>query len=118
MFTEEEFLAAMASFDKIIPDPIEYRLHYNHAGDITMCSSQNHPPSDQYLVVSQDIYTDYTKYRVNVENKKLEKIVINLGMSVKLKKSVSGFAVVKNHAGLILEPNEKFSDIEYYDTVN
>jgi hypothetical protein len=118
MFTEEEFLAAMASFDKIIQDPIEYRLHYNHTGDITMCSSQNHPTSDQYLVVSKDIYTDYTKYRINVENKKLEKIVINLGMSVKLKKSDSGFAVVKNHAGLILEPNETYKTVEYYDTIN
>lgn len=118
MFTEEEFLTVLASLGQIIPDPIEYRLHYNDAGDITMCSSQNHPVNEQYIIVDKDTYNNYTQYRVNAVHKKLEKIAINLGISVKLKKSDSGYPVVKRHAGLIVESDETYKDVEYYDTVN
>ncbi len=118
MFTEEEFLKALSAFDEIIPDPIEYRLHYNDLGDIIMCSYQNHPASTQYLIVDQKIYNNYTKYRINVAQKKLEKVVFDLGISVKLKRSNRGYAVVKNHAGLILESNEEHKDIEYYEANN
>ena len=47
MFTQEEFLIALASFGEIIPDSIEYRFYYNDQGDITMCSYQNHPQGTQ-----------------------------------------------------------------------
>lgn len=115
MFTEEEFLKAVASFGEIIPDPIEYRLHYDDGGCITMCSYQNHPNNDQYLVVSQDDYDRYTQYLVDTDKKKLKKVVFDLGISVKLKKSTHGYAAVKNHAGLIIELDEQYKDIEYYD---
>ena len=103
MFTEEEFLKALASFGEIIPDPIEYRFHYNNLGNITMCSMQNHPVSEQYLVVDQKIYENYTHYRINVEKKKLEKVVFDPRISVKY------------HAGLIIESDEIYENIEYYD---
>lgn len=118
MFTEQEFLTALASFGEIIPDPIEYRLHYNEFGDITMCSMQNHPESEQYLVVDQEVYDNYTKYRVNVAQKKLEKVVFDPRISVKLKKSDSGYPVVKHHAGLIIESDETYNNVEYYDSTN
>ena len=118
MFTEEEFLKALSNFDAIIPDPIEYRLHYNDMGDIIMCSYQNHPDSRQYLIVDQEIYNDYVKYRVNVAQKKLEEVVFDLRISVKLKRSNRGYAVVRNHAGLILELDEKYKDVEHYEATN
>ena len=118
MFTEEEFLKALASFGEIIPDPIEYRFHYDNLGNITMCSMQNHPASEYYLVVDQETYNNYTKYRINVEKKKLEKVVFDPRISVKLKKSDSGYTVVKNHAGIIIESDEEYRDIEYYDSTN
>jgi len=118
MFTEEEFLKALASFGEIIPDPIEYRFHYDNLGNITMCSMQNHPASEQYLVVDQKTYENYTHYRINVEKKRLEKVVFDPRISVKLKKSVSGYAVVKTHAGLIIEPDENYKNVEYYDSID
>jgi hypothetical protein len=36
------------------------------------------------------------------------------GIRVQLTSSTQGYAVVKNHAGILLE-NEKYSDIEYYE---
>ena len=115
---DEEFAAAMASFEFNNPETLEYRIHYNNHGDITMCSMQQHPDNTQYLVVDFATYENYFKYRVNVARKRLEKIDTNLGISVQLKKSDHGHAVVKNHAGLLLEDHETYTDIEYYDTTD
>lgn len=99
------------------PDPvIEYRLHYNESGDIFMCSMQSHPDSTQYIVVTKDQYERYFRYRV-VEGK-LELIPQNIAIRTPFVKSTKGFRVVKNHASLLLQDNEEYSDIEYYDTRN
>jgi hypothetical protein len=80
---------------------------------------RNHPENTQYLIVDQEIYDNYFRYTVNVSRKRMEKVALDLGISVKLKKSDHGYAVVKHHAGLLLEKDEKYSgDIEYYDTSN
>jgi hypothetical protein len=115
---EEEFLKAYNSFPPLVEEPKEYRIHYDDTGRITMCSMQNHPDSNQYLIVDLETYNNYYQYTVNVQKKRLEKIVIDLGISVKLKKSDHGYAVIKNHAGIIIEPDENYENIEYYDTTN
>jgi hypothetical protein len=70
------------------------------------------------LVVDRSVYDNYIKYQVNVARKKLEKIDFDIGISVKLTKSSHGYAVVKNHAGLLLEKDEVYKDIEYYDSID
>ena len=115
MSWEEEFNTAMASFGTIVPEPLEYRIHYDEFGNITMCSMQQHPKNTDYLVVDKKAYDNYFKYRVNVSRKRLEKVAVNPRLSVKLKKSDHGYAVVKNHAGLLIETNDNYEDIEYYD---
>jgi hypothetical protein len=115
---QEEFDQAMKSFGIVTPEPIEYRIHYDNTGHITMCSMQQHPANTQYLVVDKDLYDHYYQYKVNIHRKRLEKIAIDLGIRVKLKKSDHGYAVVKNHAGLLLESDETYENIEYYDTVD
>jgi len=117
MSWEDEFNAAMTAFGSdIVPESIEYRLHYDDSGTVILCSHQNHPDNTQYLVVDQETYTSYTKYSVDVEKKKLKKVVIDPGVSVQLKRSSQGYAVVKQHAGLILDEGESFSEVEYYET--
>ena len=93
---------------------IEYRLHYDAAGDIVTTSMADHPESDQYIVVDRSIYEKYFEYRV--ENGQLKKIDKDSGFSVKLHKASNGFQVVKNHAGIILDADETHTEIEYYDT--
>jgi hypothetical protein len=115
---QEEFNLAMAQFGIIVPDPIEYRIHYNELGNITQCTMQQHPLDTTYLVVDSTTYENYFRYRVNVARKKLEKIDSNLGINVKLKKNNHGYAVVEGHAGLVLEKDEYYENIEYYDTTN
>jgi len=114
---QEEFEAAMKSFGIKEPEPIEYRFHYDEFGRITMCSMQNHPADTEYLVVTKEQYADYAKYTVDIKTKKLKVVIAsNPGVSVQLKRSNQGYAVVKQHAGLILEEGESFLEVEYYES--
>ena len=116
MSWEDEFNAAMAALGgTIVPEAIEYRLHYDDSGKIISCSQQNHPEDTQYLVVDQGTYADYMKYSVDVKTKQLKKVVIDPGVSVQLKRSSQGYRVVTNHAGIILADDEEYKNVEYYD---
>jgi hypothetical protein len=109
-----EFEKALAMLKPIVEEIKEYRLHYNELGIITMCTMQNHPQDTTYIVVSQDEYDNYFRY--TIVDGKLKKIDNNPGYRVQLKKSTTGYATVKKHAGLIIEPTDTYQDIEYYDT--
>jgi len=56
---QEEFNAAIAAM-AIVPEPIEYRLHYDDGGNIIMCTMQQHPKDTEYLVVDKEIYERLT----------------------------------------------------------
>lgn len=113
----EEFLKALASFDNPIDEPLEYRLHYDDEGNIILCSMQQHPQDTKYLVVDKQTYDNYFRYRYNKTKKQLEKIDIYTHLNVKLKKSSQGHKVVKGHAGIVLEPDESYQKVEYYQDV-
>ena len=116
MNSEDEFLKAWSMIKETPAQIIEYRIHYNDQGDITMCSMVDHPDSEQYIIVNKKEYDEYYKY--NVVKNKLKLIDHNPGYYVQLKKSDSGYKVVKNHSGLLIEPVESFDDIEYYASTN
>lgn len=116
MNSESELIKALQAMVVTEDPPIEYRLHYNAAGDIVMCSMQQHPESESYLVVTKEQYDLYHRYCV--VKGKLTLIEHDAGTRVALISSTSGFAVVKNNAALLLEDNETFNDIEYYDYRN
>jgi hypothetical protein len=97
-------------------EPIEYRLHYNSAGDIMLCTMQQHPDTTDYIIVDKETYDNYFRY--TVVNKKLKKIDRNPDYSVKLKKSDTGIRVVKNNASIILSDDETHTNIEYYEYTN
>ena len=108
----EELKEYWAGVKPVVPPQIEYRLHYNELGNIVMCSMVDHPESLGYIVVTREQYERYFDY--TIENGRLKKIDHDSGYRVKLVKSASGYCVVKNHAGLLLEADETYKDIEYY----
>jgi hypothetical protein len=116
MNTTDEFLKAWLDLQPIPEPVIEYRFYYDDTGRITTCSQTNHQEYGDYLVVTEHEYRHY--YQYYIENDKLKMIDINTGYRVQLKKSDSGYAVVKNHAGLIIESDEEYKDIEYYATIS
>jgi hypothetical protein len=109
---EDEFLKAIAAIQPFVIEPIEYRIYYDVDGNITSCSMQSHEPGT-YIVVSKTDYENYFRY--TVINGKLKKIESDSGFRVQLRKSNTGFPTVKNHAGLIIEQDETYTDIEYYE---
>lgn len=112
----EELKEYFAGVVDIVPPTVEYRLHYNELGEIYLCTMVNHPNSTNYIVVDQTTYDQYYMYRI--VDKKLKKIDNDSGYRVKLKKSDHGYCVVKNHAGLLLEAEEAYNNIEYYEYRN
>jgi hypothetical protein len=68
------------------------------------------------LVVTKQEYDNYAKYAVDTKTKKLKVVfVLNPGVSVQLKRSTKGWCAVKNHAGIILENDETYNQVEYYE---
>lgn len=115
MNSNDEFLKAFISMELIPAPEIEYRIHYNSDGEIYLCTQTDHPDNSQYLVVDKQTYDNFFRYYV--VNGKLKLIDRPSGDRVQLKRSNQGYAVVKNHAGLLLE-NENYSNVEYYSDVD
>lgn len=101
---EIEFLKAVEMLEVKASEPLEYRLHYNEDGDIYMCTMIQHPENTQFVVVTKEQYDRYFDYHVVKGMLKL--IDKSNSLHVKLKSSTRGYATVKSHAGLILEPGE------------
>lgn len=112
MNATEELLKAFELLDDVKIEPIEYRIHYDENG-ITMCSMTNHPVSTSYLVVTEYEYNNYFKYAI--VNNKLKKIDLSIGTSVQLTKGNNGYPVVKGNAGILIEPDEVYTSVEYYE---
>ena len=112
MNSEDELAKAFAMIQPIVEEVKEYRIHYEEDGRIAMCTITNHPADTTYIVVSKDEYDNYFRY--TIVDDKLKKIDNNPRYRVQLVSSSDGYAVVKKHAGLILEPTDTYNEIEYY----
>jgi len=112
----DEFLKALLLVQDITPELIEYRLHYDVTGSITQCTMQQHPENTQYVVVSKEVYDTY--YHYYVKDGKAVKIETQTEQRVSLIKSDTGYQVVAKHAGLLIEPNEIYNNIEHYESNN
>ena len=112
--TELNLLEALQNLPVSSPIEFEYRFYYDETGRITTCSSHNHQESGQYVVVTEEQYNNSHKYEIR--DNKLFKIPNMLSVMTALKKSTSGFRVVKNNPALIIEDNETYTEIEYYDS--
>lgn len=99
-----------------VPEELEYRVHYNAAGDIYMCTMQQHPNDTEYLVVTKEQYDTYFKY--HVIKGQLKKIDTDARYCVQLQRSTSGYAVAQGHASLIIEAGDDYPHIEYYARTN
>jgi len=93
---------------------IEYRLYYDDRGRPVAMASHDYPTGN-YVVITKEQY-DQPNYNVRIIN---GRIVFDTRdhFHVQLKRSDSGVAVVRGHAGLVLE-NDTYKEVEYYDRNN
>jgi hypothetical protein len=110
------FQEAEALINPPVKTHLEYRIHYDEFGNITMCSMANHPDSARYIVVTPAEYERYFEYVV--VDGQLKKIDTDSGYRVQLKRANRGYATVDKHAGILLEHGETWPDVVYYDYRN
>ena len=97
---------------------IEYRLYYNEMGEIYLYAmlEQDYPADGMYIIVDKLTYEKYGRYCV--VNGALKEIDLRVGNRVHLIKSDHGYRVVAGHANIVLDDNETYSDIEFYEQIN
>ena len=104
------------------PPPVcEYRFYYDLDGSVkhgttTVREAEESNYQFPYIVVNEEEYNNIHKYKV--KNGRLCLRQSSSGQLTQLVKSDTGFRVVKNHAVLLLEQDEQYTDVEYYDYRN
>lgn len=97
---------------------VEYRLYYDEKGwitggqSVTVQTSANDTSDQPYIVVSKFDY-DNCHDKI-VKDGVLAQRKIKPDFSTELVRSESGFKVVKNNAALLINEDEKYSNVEHY----
>ena len=113
---EEELLKA---FSNIIPVEIneEYRAYYDDENKVRFYMANKFDIDDtKWINISKEEYIAQDYQWMWVENNKLVKKLPSYKYEFPLTRSNNGNRVVKNHAGILLEANEEYPEIEYYTT--
>jgi hypothetical protein len=100
--------------ESIIP---EYRIYYDEEGNIIACAMVQHPEGDNYIVVSRDEYENYFRYFVRNGKLVLISSIKQDDYSSLIVKSDSGIRVVEGHSNLVLDDEEEYLKVEYYNYV-
>jgi hypothetical protein len=113
----DEVAQLVAAYDAQRPKIVkEYRLYYNTDGTIIGLWESGHPEGDNYIVLSDPgLFYSSNTLLLRVQNKKLIVIDPREPLRTRLKKSANGFKVVRGHAAVIVEQDETYLEIEYYD---
>lgn len=113
-----EFLKALEMVEEAergrVRPVVEHRLYYNEDGCITGLYSTDHPDGNYIVVESSTILDNCNTLLLRVIDGKLQ-TVTQKQQSYLLRLSNQGQRVVKGKAALVLELNEEYQDVEYYD---
>lgn len=97
----------------------ESRLYYREDGTIIGLWKTDYPNSENFIILDDtDLFYKANSLLLRVQNGKLVLLDPLKPAKTRLKKSKTGFRVVKGNAALILEQGEEFFEIEYYDQAN
>lgn len=92
------------------------RLYYDAAGCIIGLWKTDYPAGDNYIVLdSTEVFDQNNTLLLRVKDNRLVVLDPKEPVKVRLVKAASGFKTVRGHAALIIEPNESYTNIEYYD---
>ena len=113
--TEIEFLKAMQDLTPIIIKE-EYRAYYDDTDKI-LYTTANHFPTDNnnWIKITKSQYQTLECQWLWIENGKIVEHKPNYNHYFSLISSTKGVKIVKNHAGIVVEDGEEYSDVEFYD---
>jgi hypothetical protein len=116
--TEIEFIKAFQSISPIIVNE-EYRAYYDDTGKILYTMANTFPENNEnWVPITKIEYQTLECQWLWVEKGQIveRKPTYNYYFSLTL--STKGVKIVKNHAGIVVEPGEKYTDVGYYDKRN
>lgn len=94
----------------------EYRLYYNTDGTVIGLWENSFPESENYIVLDDPgVFYHTNTQLLRVKSNKLIVLDPREPNRARLKKSDKGFKVVKGNAALVVESDENYELIEYYD---
>lgn len=115
---ELEFLKGFMSVETIVIKE-EYRAYYDDADKILYTAANNFPDdNNKWISITK---TDYQKLECQwlwIENGKIVERKPNYNYYFSLHPSTKGVKIVKDHAGIVIESGEEYSDVAYYDKRN
>jgi hypothetical protein len=116
----DEVARLVAKYDAQRPKIVkEYRLYYHADGTIVGLWESDHPDGDNYIVLDDPgVFNSSNTLMIRVQNKKLVVLDPQALLKTRLKRSNQGFPVVRGHAAVIVEQDETYNQIEYYDRTN
>lgn len=109
-------LELAAAFNSLVTQPkqeIEYRAYYNEHGQVTHMSSSGGSLGN-YTLISKELYDRAIVNDLRVVNGVCKRIDLSTILNVQLKKSATGFRVVKNHPAIALRDDENYKETEFY----
>ena len=116
----DEVAQLVAEYDAQRPVVVqEYRLYYDPEGMIIGLWESDHPEGNNYIVLDDPgVFYSANTLLLRVQNKKLVVLDPMAPSKTRLQKASNGFQVAKGHAAVIIELNETYAEIEYYDRTN
>jgi hypothetical protein len=98
---EQEFIAALSLINAPTVSTVDYRLHYDPAGQIYLCTQQQHPTDTTWISVTADQYAQYWLYEV--KHNELKLVNRDPGLRNNFHALYAEVPHVPGHAALILE---------------
>ena len=115
---EIEFLKAMESFGSIIVKE-EYRVYHDDDGKVLYVVAHKFPDdNDNWLTITREQYQTIECQWLWLEKGQLVERKPTYNHYFSLTTSTKGVKIVKNHAGIVVEPGEEYTDVGYYDKRN
>jgi hypothetical protein len=113
----DEVFSLVNDYDSQRPKSIhEYRLYHDNDGKIIGLWENSFPDTTNYIVLNDPgVFFHTNTNHLRIKNNQLIVLDPRQPNRARLKKSSSGFKTVKGHAALLLESNENYELVEYYD---
>lgn len=115
---ELEFLKGLISVEPIVVEE-EYRAYYDDTDKILYTAANKFPENnDNWISITKIQYQTLECQWLWQENGKIVERKPNYNYYFSLRPSTKGVKIVKDHAGIVVEPGEDYEDIAYYDKRN
>jgi hypothetical protein len=114
---ELEFLKGLMSVEPIVVKE-EYRAYYDDTDKILYTAANDFPENNNWISITKVEYQTLECQWLWLEKGKIVERKPNYNYYFSLHTSTKGVKIVKNHAGIVVEPGEEYIDVGYYDKRN